>query len=170
MSYFSFVGGHRIPAPEAVQTPFSEAGIRYARRMGVTGKVLVATAAAAAGVIAVRKTAKPASTVRRRHAITVYRPIDEIERDGKLPSPLAELSDGIDIEMRPAPGDRGTEIYARSKGTISERAVRRALRDTRSLIEAGDVLLPYGPPTTEPTVANRGLRAVTRRGREGGLL
>jgi hypothetical protein len=130
----------------------------------------MATAAAAAGAIVVRKATKPGSTARRRHAVTVYCPIDQIERDGKLPSPLTELSDGIDIEMRPAPGGRGTEIYARSKGTVSEGAVRRALRDTRSLLEVGDVLLPYGPPTTQPTLANRSLRKVTQHGREGGLL
>ena len=127
------------------------------------------TAAAAAGAVAVKKAA-PARQEPRRHAVTVYRPVDRIRRDGRLPSPLTDLGDGIEVEIRPAPGDRGTEIYARSRGEVSEGAVRRALRDTRSLLEAGDVLLPDGPPTTRPTLLNKGLRAITRQGREGGLL
>jgi hypothetical protein len=140
-----------------------------------TAKLLVLTAAVTAtttGVLAARRTRSSISSDKkpRRHAITVYRPLSEIDRDGRLPSPLTELGDGIDLEFRPAPGDRGTEIYARSKGAVSKGAVRRALRDTRALLEAGDVLLPDGPPTTEPTLLNKPLRTVTQRGREEGLL
>jgi hypothetical protein len=134
-----------------------------------TTKLLVMTAAAAAGAMVVRR-GRAGPEKPRRHAITVYRPPAEIAPDGRLPSPLRELGDGIELEMRPAPGDRGTEILARSRGTVSEGAVRRALRDTRSLLEVGDVLLPDGPATTQPTVWNKPLRMATQRGREGGLL
>jgi hypothetical protein len=137
--------------------------------MGRTAKALLVTAAAAAGAVAVKRAA-PVRQDPRRHAVTVNRPPDRIRRDGRLPNPLTVLGDGIEVEIRPAPGNRGTEIYAKSRGEVGEGAVRRALRDTRSLLEAGDVLLPDGPPTTRPTLWNKGLRAVTRRGREGGLL
>jgi hypothetical protein len=137
--------------------------------MGRTGRVLLATGAAAVGAVAV-KMALPARPEPRRHAVTVNVPMDRIRPAGRLPNPLTDLGDGIEVEIRPAPGDRGTEIYARSLGEVSEGAVRRALRDTRSLLEVGDVLLPDAPPTTRPTLLNKGLRAVTRRGREGGLL
>jgi hypothetical protein len=141
--------------------------------MGRTRNTLLAAAVAAAGVTA----AKQLSARRqqrdddRRHVITVYRPIDDIRTNGKLPSPLADLGERVDIEMKPAPGDRGTEVFVRARDrAASAREIRRALRDTRSLLEVGDVLLPDGPPTTEPTLANRALREVTRHGREEGLL
>jgi hypothetical protein len=136
--------------------------------------VLIAATAAAGVATARRMTARRRRTTddRRRHAITVYRPIDDIRTNGKLPSPLADLGDRVEIDMRPAPGDRGTEIFvqARDGGSISAGEIRRALRDVRSLLETGDVLLPYGPATTTPTLLNKPLRAVTRRGREKGSL
>jgi hypothetical protein len=143
--------------------------------MGWTKSTLLVAATAAAGVAAVKvMSARGRGTTddRRRHAITVYRPIDEIRTNGKLPSPLADLGDRVEIDMRPAPGDRGTEILVRARdgGSVSVGEIRRALRDVRSLVETGDVLLPSGPATTTPTLLNKPLRAVTRRGREGGSL
>lgn len=139
--------------------------------MGHAGKLLVMGAAAAAGAIVVRrKRSGSTSEEPRRHAVTVNRPLHEVTSHGRLPSPLADIAEGVELEFRPAPGDRGTEIYATSKGEVGEGAIRRALRDTRSLVECGDVLLPDGPSTTEPTLLNKPLRAVTRRGREEGLL
>jgi hypothetical protein len=136
--------------------------------MGRKTRVLVlAAAAAAAAGLAIR--ARPRqSTGNRPHVLTVYRPIGEVRTD-RLPSPLAELGDSVTVEMRPAPTDRGTEIVVRSI-SADPGQIRRALRDTRSLLEVGDVLLPDGPPTTQPTPLNKPLRAVTHHGREGGLL
>ena len=134
---------------------------------------LLVAATAAAGVAAAKRiTARRRQTDdRRRHAITVYRPIDEIRTNGKLPSPLADLGDRVEIDMRSAPGDRGTEIFVRAgDGSVSAGEIRRALRDVRSLLETGDVLLPSGPATTTPTLLNKPLRAVTQRGREEGSL
>ena len=53
--------------------------------------------------------------------------------------------------------------------TVSDAEIRRALRVSRSLLEAGDVLNP-GVATTTPTMLNRWLRTLTRHGREEGLL
>jgi hypothetical protein len=102
-----------------------------------------------------------------------------------LPEPLAELGDTVEVELRTAPGGRGTEIAVRPRngepsgaGAVAARlrgddprwAVRRALRETRSLLETGEVLHPSQPPTTERTPLNRPLEYATRHGREEGRL
>jgi hypothetical protein len=141
--------------------------------MRPTRKILLTAGAAAAGavaaqrIVAARRT--PDRDAGRRHVITVNRQFDEIG-DGPLPGPLAALADGIEVERRPAPGGRGTEIAARPRsGAVSGGDLRRALREARSELEVGYVLLPGGP-TTEPTPLNKPLRAATAHGREGGLL
>jgi hypothetical protein len=101
------------------------------------------------------------------HVITVYRKINDVT---SLPDPLRELGDAVEIQLREAPGDRGTEIAVRAvDASVTAGAIRRALRDSRSLLEVGEVLQP-GVPTTEPTVLNRPLRFATRHAREEGLL
>jgi hypothetical protein len=103
----------------------------------------------------------------RRHVITVFRPLEKV-RDN-LPETLNRRGD-FAVDLRAAPGGRGTEISAQaSAGSVSHGDLRRALRESRSLLEVGEVLQPGGP-TTEPTMLNRPLRAVTRRGRAEGLL
>ena len=136
---------------------------------------LVVAASTAAGAVAVRRVlaarqdrrqASPA----RRHVLTVFRPADEITAGG-LPEPLARLGDAVAVDLRPAPGGRGTEIAVRPlTGDVDDGAVRRALRESRSLLEVGYVLHPDAPPTTEPTPLNKPLRTATAHGREGGLL
>jgi hypothetical protein len=104
----------------------------------------------------------------RSHVITVHRPLTEIAE--VLPEPLNAYHGAIEVQLRAAPADRGTEISVRAlNDTVSDGDIRRLLRESRSLLEVGDVLQPGGP-TTEPTALNRPLRAATRHGREGGLL
>jgi hypothetical protein len=141
--------------------------------MGRTGKVLMLAtpiAAGAAAVIAKRRAGRSTPS-RRRHVVTVYRPLSELEAT-QLPGSLREIAGQVEITLAAAPGGRGTEIVVRvpDGSRISDGEVRRALRETRSLLEAGDVLLPSGPPTTTTTPLNRPLQAATRHGREGGLL
>jgi hypothetical protein len=126
---------------------------------------------AGAAVAARRRRGSGVGDERRRHAVTVFRPLSEVEA-GPLPGSLTEIADDVNIALSAAPGGRGTEIAVRipEGSAVTSGDVRRALRETRSLLEAGDVLLPYGPPTTVPTLLNRPLRAATRHGREGGLL
>lgn len=52
----------------------------------------------------------------RWHVVTVNRPPEEVSSEGRLPDPLAELGDKIEVQTRPAPGDRGTELAARLLG------------------------------------------------------
>jgi hypothetical protein len=104
----------------------------------------------------------------RRHVITVNRPVDEIAE--VLPEPLTAYHGALDVQLRAAPAGRGTEISARAlNDTVSDGDIRRLLRESRSLLEVGDVLQPGGPTST-PTPLNAPLRAATRHGREGGLL
>lgn len=137
--------------------------------------MIVAVTAAAAGVTATSVVSKRRARAQdhsgRPHVITVFRPYDELKAE-QVPGSLAELREQIEVTLRPAPGDRGTEISVRPKdgSSIADGDIRRALRETRSLLEAGDVLLPSGPATTKTTLFNRPLQSATRHGREGGLL
>jgi hypothetical protein len=145
--------------------------------MGVIVRGLLVSAATAAGAAAAKRVLggraqrRRQSSAGRRHVLTVFRPMAEITSAGTLPQPLARLGDAVEVNLRPAPGDRGTEISVRAlTADVDDRAVRRALRESRSLLEVGYVLHPDAPATTEPTPLNKPLRAATRHGREGGLL
>jgi hypothetical protein len=140
--------------------------------MRPTTSVVLATATTVAlggmtyRIVTKRRAAASASG--RRHVITVHRPLDEVA--GVLPEPLTTFPGAVDVQLRAAPADRGTEISVRAlNDTASDGDIRRLLRESRSLLEVGDVLQPGGPTST-PTALNRPLRAATRHGREGGLL
>lgn len=108
----------------------------------------------------------------RWHSVTVN---CEPERLGALPPPLDQLGFEIEVRVRPAPGDRGTELAARvadpakvERDTV--RHLRAALREARALAEIGEVPLPDSPPSTKRTLLSRPLEAATRHGREEGRL
>jgi hypothetical protein len=86
-----------------------------------------------------------------------------------LPAPLAELGDDIDVRVRPAPGDKGTELAARLRGQVPKTGslplnrlsgsdpqadLRSALRRAKQIIEVGEVLVvdpaPHGRRTATP--------------------
>jgi hypothetical protein len=84
-----------------------------------------------------------------------------------LPAPLAELGDRIEVDVRPAPADKGTELYARLRdasgrgsaasrlsGSDAQAELRSALRRAKQLIEVGEVLAvdpaPHGERTATP--------------------
>ncbi|MGV9281821.1 hypothetical protein [Streptomyces sp. NPDC003730] len=121
----------------------------------------------------------------RWHTVTINRPLDEVSANGRLPEPLAELGDKIEVQVRPAPGDRGTEVAARLrdpvpsgpggaaarlKGQDPRGPVRRALRASRALLETGEVLSPDKPPTTHPGPGGKLISAAAGRAREEGRL
>jgi hypothetical protein len=138
----------------------------------VTRAVIATAATAALGGttyrIVAKRRPKAAPAAARHHVITVHRPLAELAE--VLPEPLAAYHGAIDVQLRAAPADRGTEISVRAlNDTVSDGDIRRLLRESRSLLEVGDVLQPGGPTTT-PTALNRPLRAATRHGREEGLL
>jgi hypothetical protein len=152
----------------------------------------VVLAGVSAGVLVVRRmTARQvgngaAKEARDRwHTVTINRPPDEVAPDGRLPEPIAGLGDAVEVRIRPAPGNRGTElaarlrevapsglrgVAARASGSDPRQGLRTALRQTRQLAETGEVLSPDKPPTTRRTLRNLPLELATRRaGGEGRL-
>ncbi|MFI2378164.1 hypothetical protein ACH5AO_24355 [Streptomyces sp. NPDC018964] len=152
-------------------------------------KLWWAVPVAAVGAAAVRRS-RPTHRADERAGdrwltVTVNRPPTDVGSEGKLPPPLDELAERIDVRIRPAPGDRGTELAARFKEPVSaasssvparlagqdpRQELRRALRDAKSLLEAGEVLRPDAPPTTRPTPGGRLVEVFTRRSGGEGVL
>jgi hypothetical protein len=151
-------------------------------------KVWWAIPVAAAGVAAVRK-ARSGPTGEGRAGerwltVTVNRPLADVRPDD-LPEPLAGYPGKIDVRVRPAPGDRGTELAvrltepspapvtsapARLAGEDPRQELRLALRRAKALLEAGEILLPDSPPTTRPTPGGKLVELLTRRSGGEGVL
>ncbi|MFC0865018.1 hypothetical protein ACFHYQ_22245 [Sphaerimonospora cavernae] len=87
--------------------------------------------------------------------VTINLPREEVMPDGVPPRPLSRLD--VEVRAEQAPGDRGTELYARPRravptgpmailgrlrGTDPRQEVRKALRDAKSILETGEVLRP----------------------------
>jgi hypothetical protein len=97
--------------------------------------------------------------------VTVFREPSDVDT-AKLPAPLAELGDRIDVRVRPAPGGKGTELGVRLRdrpsgsalgrlnGSDPQADLRSALRRAKQLIEVGEVLAvdpaPHGKRTATP--------------------
>jgi hypothetical protein len=165
-------------------------------KQAVKGVVVVA-ATAASGVVAQRVVSRrkgrwPAHAIGSRteprwRFVTIDRaPQDVLGPGGALPPPLDELADRIEVKVRPAPGNRGTELgvrlrdgepaglaslTARATGDDPRLALRSALRQAKQRLETGEVLrADENQPTTHPTLAGKALDLVARRaGGEGRL-
>lgn len=116
--------------------------------------------------------------------VTVNRGPADVQPD-KLPSPLQEYGDRIEVQVRPAPGDRGTELAVRLKetqpditrsltarlaGADPRQDLRRALREAKALLEAGEVMRPGAPPTTRETPGGKLIGLLSRRASGEGVL
>jgi hypothetical protein len=122
----------------------------------------------------------------RWQVVTVNRRSEEVAPDGRLPEPLAQLGEAIEVQVRPAPADRGTELAARLRrgdqgdgrtgpvarlmGQDPRQDLRAALRQAKQLLETGEVLIPDRPPTTRRTVRNLPIEMATRRAAGEGRL
>ena len=123
----------------------------------------------------------------RWRSVTINRNQEEVMPNGQVPDPLAALGDRVEVQVRPAPGGKGTELAARLRrpepgglGSIVARVsgddprqqVRSALRQAKQLIEVGEVLrvdpAPHGHRTATPTGKLVDL-ATRRAGGEGVL-
>ena len=97
----------------------------------------------------------------RWRSVTINRGPDEVMPGGRVPAPLAPLGDAVEVQVRPAPGGKGTELAARlrgdgptgprpvhSSGTGDDprEQLRSALRQAKQLIEVGEVLRVDPPP------------------------
>jgi hypothetical protein len=139
----------------------------------------------AAGVGVVRWTAARPQPSRDRMPknrwimITVNCSPQRLASRSDLPEPITRLGDAVDIKICPAPGDRGTELGARLRdlprtrisGMVDRRPeedprhmVERALRDAKAMIEAGEVIRPDWPPSTQPAQVGDLLEFAGRRG------
>ncbi|RZS91519.1 hypothetical protein EV189_0761 [Motilibacter rhizosphaerae] len=95
----------------------------------------------------------------RWQVVTVAVPPGEVV----VPPPLAGRDD-VDWKLRPAPGDRGSELAAHPRpGGPSDADLRQLLRETKQLIEVGELLQADSPGTSEKTLLNAPLRAITGR-------
>ncbi len=137
----------------------------------------VASSLVGAGGVALRRALRtvrpgPAAEGQSRErwlVVTVNLSQEEVAPEGRWPGPLAELGDRIDVEVRPAPGDKGTELAARLReptpdglagaaarvsGDSPQQELRSALRRSKQLLEVGEVLVvdpaPHGHRTATP--------------------
>ena len=160
--------------------------------MNQTVRRIVALAGVSAGVIAARRIATrqagngtAGQVPDRWHTVTVNRPPEEVAPEGRLPEPLAGLGDAVEVRVRLAPGGRGSELAARLRGgapagvaeavarvagSDPRQDLRAALRQSKQLLETGEVLSPDKPPTTRRTLRGLPLELATHRaGGEGRL-
>jgi hypothetical protein len=135
----------------------------------------------------------PREDPQRWLGVTVLRPPAEVPVEGPdVPEPLRRLGASVELRAQPAPGDRGTELYARPRtaGALdtaaagapdtagsgaadqreARRALRTALREAKALLETGEVVRADAPATTHPGPAGRVLAALDRIGQGEGRL
>jgi hypothetical protein len=105
----------------------------------------------------------------RWRAVTINRSPEEVMPDDRTPGPLAALGDLVEVEVRAAPGGKGSELRARLRrpeltgaasaaarlsGDDPRQQVRAALREAKQLIEVGEVLrvdpTPHGRRSATP--------------------
>ena len=100
--------------------------------------------------------------------VTVYRNPDDVRTQVDGSGPLSRMRSEIELTVRPAPGDKGTELAARPTAPDGgsadmRRALRAALRETKSILECGEVVEPSRPGSSHPGPAGQVLRAATAR-------
>ena len=152
--------------------------------MNKLGKAAVAAGIGAAATTVLRRRGQP-DEKNRWLGVTVDRAPGDVLQDGKPPEPLARLGDAIEIRVRPAPGDRGTELYARptqaapggAAGAVARvlgddprQAVRTALREAKSLLETGEVLQPTRPGSSHPGPMGKLVQLASSRAQGEGRL
>ncbi|WP_204342584.1 hypothetical protein [Micromonospora terminaliae] len=99
-------------------------------------------------------TAAPEPRPGRWQVVTVAGRPEEVLPRGRRPEPLRRLGGGVELCAGPAPGGRGTELAARLPnggaalpglaahlvGDDPGRFLRQVLRETKQLVETGEVL------------------------------
>ena len=154
------------------------------RLAGAAGVAAVATAAAVVGRRHRRRpdegAGSPQESRSRWQAVTILAQPQDVLGADDTPPFFDDLRDTVEVEARPAPADKGTELRARlrepasSEDDAAEAAeeIRVALRRAKQVIEAGEVLrvdpTPHGERKATPTGAV--VDEATDRADEEGLL
>ncbi|MEV6518595.1 hypothetical protein AB0M37_22720 [Micromonospora chalcea] len=100
----------------------------------------------------------------RWQKVTVAAAPERVLPAGRWPEPLRRLDGAVEAWARPAPGGRGTELAIRPLGgectlpgfaahLVGDdpgRYLRHVLRQTKQLLETGEVLRADRPPTDRP--------------------
>lgn len=126
----------------------------YRVRRQVTRGAASARGAALYGVDTVRRWAREPKG-RRVYAVTVGKPRSEVMQSD-IP-PLVRLREVADVELKDAPGGRGTEIVARRRapGHPAGAEIRRLLRHAKQTAETGHVVHVAPQPYAGGPVAQR---------------
>jgi hypothetical protein len=103
---------------------------------------------------------------RRTHVVTVNLPAERVREREDLLAGLRELP-GVTVDVRPAPADKGTELAVNGE---DHDTIRKALRETKALLEVGEVPQPVAEGSAQPTPLNAPLRAADAHAQEGGRL
>ncbi|NGY64270.1 hypothetical protein G7043_35690 [Lentzea sp. NEAU-D13] len=136
--------------------------------MNTAGKAFLAAGVVTVAAVARRRRRTPAvQQADRWLVVTVNRSPDDVQ--SSLPDDLARWRDQIEISIRPATGDKGTELRAKPAGEVSHDDVRLALRKAKAVLEAGEVIQPDTAPT-HPGPMGKVLQRVTSRAGGGGRL
>jgi hypothetical protein len=100
-------------------------------------------------------------------SVTILAPRNRIYAAGRYPQPVQSLVAWLELRLEDAPGDRGTELHVRFRpgpvprrmihratGAKPDDALRIALRDSKQLVETGQIVLvhprPHGTRTHSP--------------------
>ena len=102
----------------------------------------------------------------RIHVVTVNLQLGQVRERGDVLAGLRDLP-GAELELRPAPADKGTELAVTGD---DHDAIRKALRDTKALLEVGEIVQPVAEGSADSTLLNAPLRAATAHAKEGGRL
>ncbi|MFI5834666.1 hypothetical protein ACIA5A_13420 [Micromonospora sp. NPDC051300] len=103
----------------------------------------------------------------RWQVVTVTGRPEQVLPAGRWPEPLRRLDGAVEVWARPAPGGRGTELAVRPLGGAPTlpgfaahlvgddpgRFLRQVLRETRQLLETGEVLRADRSPLDRPGAA-----------------
>ena len=115
----------------------------------------------------------PRTAARRWRVVTVLTDHEQLRT--ATPAPLAAFGERLELRVSPAPGDRGAELAARFRGPVTDDEIgelRAALRESKALLEVGEVLRvdpqPHGH--RKPTPQGAAIEGMAERAPREGVL